>query len=120
MDETSEFIDAASDDENDDKENDEDLALDGFGAGAERIEEEDDEDDSDSDTEEDLTDGEAEDIQANSDEEFVEDEAEKQASFSFFFSGIFRLYINILYSVKRNILPMNLMKRDKIMTHLLP
>ncbi|GAA5814966.1 hypothetical protein MFLAVUS_008470 [Mucor flavus] len=85
-DETSEFVGAASDDENEEgdkeknDENEEDLALDGFGAGAERMDEDDDEEDSDSDTEEELTDGEAEDIEVNSDEEVVEDAAEKQAN----------------------------------------
>ncbi|KAI7896126.1 P-loop containing nucleoside triphosphate hydrolase protein [Mucor mucedo] len=90
-DETSEFVGAASDDDEEEEEektaeNDEDLALDGFGAGAERIEqiEEEDEEDSDSDTEEDLTDGEAEDIQQGSDEEVVEDEAEKQRKKEYF------------------------------------
>ncbi|KAL7322566.1 nucleolar DEAD-box protein required for synthesis of 60S ribosomal subunit, variant 2 [Mucor circinelloides] len=84
-DEDNEFVGA--DDDEDEEENDEDLALDGFGAGAERIEqdeEDDDEDSSDSETEEELTDDETEDVQANSDNEVVEDEAEIQRKKEYF------------------------------------
>ncbi|CAO3657267.1 unnamed protein product [Mucor hiemalis] len=87
-DEDAEFV-GGSDDDEEEEENEEDLALDGFGAGAERIEQveeedEEEDDDSDSETEEELTDGEAEDIQANSDEEVEEDEAEKQRKKEYF------------------------------------
>ncbi|KAG1080152.1 hypothetical protein G6F42_023445 [Rhizopus arrhizus] len=84
-DEDNEFVGA--DDDEEEEENDEDLALDGFGAGAERIEqdeEDDDEDSSDSETEEELTDDETEDVQVNSDNEAVEDEAEIQRKKEYF------------------------------------
>lgn len=96
------------------------MALDGFGAGAERIDEDDDEEDSDSDTEEELTDGEAEDIEANSDEEVVEDAAEKQASY-FIYIDNRNIYLHVKsYSVRRNISLTNLTKRDNTTSLSLP
>ncbi|CEP07887.1 hypothetical protein [Parasitella parasitica] len=83
------FVGADDDDEDAEEGNDEDLALDGFGAGAERIEqeyddEEEENDSTDSETEEELTEDDTEDLQANSEAEAVEDEAEIQRKKEYF------------------------------------
>ncbi|KAI8643921.1 P-loop containing nucleoside triphosphate hydrolase protein [Parasitella parasitica] len=84
-DDENDLVGSIDDDENT-EENDEDLALDGFGAGADRIEQEDDEEEnsSDSETEEELTEDDTEDVQANSDAEVIEDEAEIQRKKDYF------------------------------------
>ncbi|KAI8978144.1 P-loop containing nucleoside triphosphate hydrolase protein [Pilobolus umbonatus] len=66
--------------EREDKVDEEDLALDGFGAGAERIEQDDDETSSEEEEDEEET----EQIEQNSDEEEVKDEAEEQRKKEYF------------------------------------